>query len=58
MNNEQTLGQVVERLIHIKDKFANLLELEEINAINDACNVIDHKFNRHITADEAIYGKE
>lgn len=58
MSNEQTLGQVVERLIYIKDRFENLLEPEEIDAINDACNVIDHKFNRHITANEAIYGKE
>jgi hypothetical protein len=55
---QETLGQVVERLINIKDRFANSLSFEEKEAINNACNIIDHKFDRHATANEVIYGKE
>ena len=57
-NEQQTLGQVVERLIGIKDRLLNYLSPEEIDAINDACNVIDHKFDRHTKADTVIYGEE
>lgn len=55
MNNEnQIIGQIVETLISIKDRHADSLLRSEIEAINDACNILDHRFNRFDTADALI----
>lgn len=40
------VGEVVEKLIHIKDHNRSTLTQVEIDAINNACNVLSHTFNR------------
>lgn len=40
------IGEIVERLISIKEHNRNTLTSAEIDAINDACNVLSHSFNR------------
>ena len=39
------IGEIVERLIYIKDTY-NVTSLNDLEAINEACNVLDHRFNR------------
>lgn len=51
---QQTVGQVVDNLIAVKDRFANQLCGAEIDAINDACNILDHRCNRFDTAEYVI----
>ena len=54
----QTVGQTVEELISIKDKFAYDLTESQREAINNACNILDHKFDRLATIDEILNSKE
>ena len=53
-NESQIIGQIVETLIGIKDRYSEFLLKHEIDAINDACNILDNRFNRFNTADELI----
>ena len=55
MNNEKCMvGQMVETLINIKDRYGDTLSRGEIEVINDVCNILDHRFNRFDTADVLI----
>lgn len=54
----QTIGGMVEELIIIKDSLFNYLSERQIETINNACNVLDHEFNRLITVDEVLNKKE
>lgn len=49
-----TIGQIVENLINIKDTHKKELTSEEVDAINDACNILDHNFNRYDTKTEVV----
>lgn len=42
----QITGEIVEELISIKKRFYNELYSTEIEAINNACNILTHRFNR------------
>lgn len=48
-----TVGEVVERLIYIKDK-SEFKDIKDIEALNAACNILDHKFNRSDLPDDII----
>ena len=39
------IGEIVERLIYIKDNYG-IEDLQDLEAINEACNVLDYRFNR------------
>ena len=39
-------NNVVEALIRLKDSHKGDLTLDEVEAINDACNLIDHNLKR------------
>lgn len=39
------IGEIIERLIYIKDTY-NITSLNDLEAINEACNVLDYRFNR------------
>lgn len=49
----QTVGEIVERLIFIKDNYG-IEDRGDLEAINNACNILDHKFNRLTMADEIL----
>lgn len=53
----QTVGQTVEELITIKDKLSSHLDGSQIEAINNACNILDYGFNRLATVDEVLNKK-
>ena len=57
MEVKQTVGQVIEALISIKDDNKDNLSNYDINAINNACNILDHNFNSMILAEKAIEGE-
>ena len=50
----QTVGQTVEELITIKDRLSNYLDGSQVEAINNACNILDHKFSRFSTVDAIL----
>ena len=39
------IGEIVERLIYIKDNYG-IEDLQDLEAINEACNVLDYRFTR------------
>lgn len=41
-----TVGTIIEYLIQIKDRNRQLLLSEEVDVINDACNILSHWFPR------------
>lgn len=49
-----TVGAIVEYLICIKDKNRDSLTSDEIDAINDACNILSHRFPRTKDAEALI----
>lgn len=57
MEVKQTVGQVIEALIAIKDDNRDNLSNYDINAINNACNILDHNFNSMTLAEKAIEGE-
>ena len=57
MEVKQTVGQVIEALISIKDDNRDNLSNYDINAINNACNILDHNFNSMTLAEKAIEGE-
>lgn len=48
------IGEIVEYLIGIKDRNKEVLTSDEIEAINNACNLLDHKFPRMGVAEVII----
>ena len=52
--SNQTIGEITERLIRIKDSFKSSMSSEEIEAINDCCNILNHNFNRFATIQDLI----
>lgn len=46
MNDRRYVGAVIEGLISIKDSYKDELCADELEAINDACNILSHRFNR------------
>ena len=53
----QVVGEVVERLIYIKDNYG-IRDLNDLDAINNACNILSRKFNRLDTVDTVLHSKE
>ena len=53
MQDKQTIGEIVERLIYIKDNYG-IEDLGDLEAINNACNVLDHKFDRMDTVNKVL----
>jgi hypothetical protein len=49
----QTIGEIVERLIYIKDNYG-IEDLGDLDAINNACNLLSHIFERTGTADQYL----
>ena len=49
-----TIGEVVEKLIHTKDHNRGNLMQADIDAINNACNVLMHTFNRFTEVDNIL----
>lgn len=49
-----TTGSVVEHLIYIKDKNRKSLTPDEIDAINNACNILNHRFLRMADAESLV----
>ena len=54
---DQIIGEVVERLIFIKRNYG-IEDRGDINAINNACNILSHKFNRLDSVDKVLNSKE
>lgn len=54
---EQTLGEVVERLIFIKRNYG-IEDRGDLDAINNACNILSNKFNRLDTVNKVLDSKE
>jgi hypothetical protein len=53
------VGALVEELISIKDGLRNDLYVSQIDALNDACNIIYHNFPSDADVSECIdKGKE
>lgn len=52
-NKQLTIGEIVERLIYIKDNYG-IEDLGDLEAINNACNILDHRFNRFFLAQQVI----
>lgn len=53
------IGALVEQLISIKDGFKNDLYRSQVNALNDACNLIYYNFPSDADVQECIEaGKE
>ena len=52
----QTVGEIIEELICVKDRLSAELWGTEIDAINNACNILNHNFDRMSTADELMEG--
>lgn len=50
---EQTVGEIVEQLIRIKDR-GSVITRCDIESINNACNILSHTFNRNETAGRLI----
>lgn len=46
---EQTIGEIVERLIYIKDNYG-IEDLGDIEAINNASNLLSNNFERLSTS--------
>lgn len=46
------VGEIIERLISIKDNCD--IGFENREAINNACNILSHNFNRLSTAEEIL----
>ena len=42
---EQTVGEIVEQLIRIKDR-GSVITRRDIESINNACNILSHTFNK------------
>lgn len=42
MTTEQLANKTVEELIRIKDRHRDILMADEINALNNACNLLYH----------------
>lgn len=55
---EMTVGCVINTLIRVKDKNRKNLTLEEIEALNHACNILDKNFCLQDIADDLIYDKK
>lgn len=53
MKTKLTIGEIVERLIFIKDNYG-IEDLGDLDAINEACNILDHNFHRFSTSNELI----
>ena len=51
---EQTVGEIVELLIRIKDR-NGIGSRDELEAINNACNILTKRFNRSTPANVLIY---
>lgn len=49
----QTIGEIIERLIYIKDNYG-IEDFGDLNAINNACNILDNRFNRFAVSDTVI----
>lgn len=49
----QTIGEIIERLIYIKDNYG-IEDLDDLNAINNACNILEDNFSRIITANKLV----
>lgn len=52
-----TIGEIVERLIFIKDNYA-IEDREDIEAINNACNILSKQNDRLSVASAILYPKE
>ena len=52
MLTNSTVGEIVERLIYIKDSYA--LKNADLNAINDVCNILSHNFDRMSTVNDLL----
>lgn len=50
---EQIIGEIVDRLIYIKDN-CELKDSNDVEAINNACNILSHCFNRFATTKDLI----
>lgn len=50
---EQTVGEIVEQLIRIKDR-GSVINRDDIESINNACNILSHMFNKNEMAGEVI----
>lgn len=48
----QTVGEIIEELISVKDRLSPDLWGTEIDAINNACNILNHNFDRMTTSDK------
>lgn len=48
------IGKIIDNLIHAKDNNRRNLTISEIEAINDACNILDHRFDRYSETNSII----
>lgn len=54
---KQNLGEVVERLIFIKRNYG-IEDKGDLDAINNACNILSNKFNRLDTVKQVLNSRE
>ena len=50
----QKIGEIIERLIYIKDSY-HLMDSNDIEAINNACNILSKHFNRMDDTNKLLY---
>jgi hypothetical protein len=49
-----SIGALVEELINIKDRVKDQLYGDQIDALNDACNLIEHNFPSNANVEQCI----
>ncbi len=49
-----TIGGIIDKLCLIKDRNRSSLSRDEIDAINDACNLLEHCLNRFRSVDSIL----
>ncbi len=50
---EQTIGEIVERLIYIKDNYG-IEDMRDLEALNNSCNLLSNNFERLSTSEFPI----
>lgn len=53
-NQALRVGEIIEHLITIKDAHRRELTSDEIISINDACNILEHRFLKYDTSEELV----
>ena len=56
--NDYMIGELVERIIAIRDMHRDSLTRHELDTLADACNILDRTFDNDASVMDILYGKE